>query len=125
MVDGKTIAGTPIADGSVARLEKQLQEKAKTAVAHPKGITLPKTTKPKQWLRDLTVYAPQDFKDPKGRVVLKKGTPVNPLTRLPNSQKQMVFVDGTDPEQMRWSQDVFKKNPFQTRIVLTLSLIHI
>ena len=53
---------------------------------------------------DLTVIVPEDILGPKGEVLFEAGTRVNPLTLIPNSHKQLLFIQGSDKAQQAWAK---------------------
>jgi conjugal transfer pilus assembly protein TraW len=61
------------------------------------------TTEPKTWLFDPSIIVSRDFADQRGRVFAHKGEHINPLERLPNYKKTLIFIDGRDAEQVSFA----------------------
>lgn len=89
--------------GAIERANKALAARTAARVKRPapvKGIAT--ATSPRRWTFDPTIVVEQDLKDAKGRVIVARGTRVNPLDTVPLRQR-LVFLDGDDPEQVAWA----------------------
>lgn len=74
---------------------------------------------------ETTSYTPYkildyDVKDRFGKTVFPKGTKLNPLDADPSGKRTFLFVDGTDPWQVRFTLNLVKRLPdttvFYTRL---------
>lgn len=106
------------ASGELDKLEQAMQAKAKASVENPKGIVLPHTTQPRQVVVPLIKRVSKDIKDADGQVIIPKGTTPNPYQYLPESHKQMLFIDGTNVQHIQYALNELKKSR-QLKVVLT------
>ncbi len=91
------------ASGAIDRANKALAARTEARVKRPppvKGIVA--ATEPRSWTHDPTITVEQDLRDAKGRVIVARGTRVNPLDTVPLRQR-LVFLDGDDPAQVAWA----------------------
>lgn len=91
------------ASGALDRANKELAARTEARVKRPtpvKGIVV--ASQSRSWIHDPTVTVDQDLRDGKGRVVVARGTRVNPLDTVPLRQR-LVFLDGDDPAQVAWA----------------------
>ncbi|WP_394168069.1 type-F conjugative transfer system protein TraW [Photobacterium piscicola] len=111
--------------GEMDNMKTQFQEQVKKSVQRPPpvaGITT--TTRPTTFTVDPTLTLASDINDEKGRVLFKKGLKINPFdaSTWPNGQqlphftlsKQLVFLDGDDPQQLQWAKT------YQAKVAKTL-----
>lgn len=102
-------------NGEMDKMKTQFQEQVKKSVQRPPpvaGITT--TTRPTTFTVDPSLILAEDIKDDKGRVLFAKGLKINPFdsSTWPNGQqmptftlsKQLVFLDGDDPQQLQWAK---------------------
>jgi len=68
---------------------------------------LPKATKDKQKIVDMTYTLPADLLDADGKVIYPKGFTFNPLDYV-TFRRGLVILDGNDSEQLRW----FEESPY-------------
>ena len=91
------------ASGALERANKELAARTEARVKRPppvKGIV--GASQSRSWIHDPTITVEQDLRDGKGRVVVARGTRVNPLDTVPLRQR-LVFLDGDDPAQIAWA----------------------
>ncbi|WP_374942085.1 type-F conjugative transfer system protein TraW [Sphingomonas sp.] len=91
------------ASGALDRANKELAARTEARVKRPtpvKGIVV--ASQSRSWIHDPTITVDQDLRDGKGRVVVARGTRVNPLDTVPLRQR-LVFLDGDDPAQVAWA----------------------
>ena len=91
------------ASGALDRANKELAARTEARVKRPppvKGIVV--ASQSRSWIHDPTITVEQDLRDAKGRVVVARGTRVNPLDTVPLRQR-LVFLDGDDPAQVAWA----------------------
>jgi conjugal transfer pilus assembly protein TraW len=79
-------------------------EKAFTkSIKNPKGKSFPKATCARIFNFDPTICLNEDIKDQTGKVIVQKGTRINPLER--NSLRaDLLFFNGNDPKQIEWAK---------------------
>jgi conjugal transfer pilus assembly protein TraW len=85
----------------------------------PQGLSrLPRAEESRKRLVDVTYRLPEDLVGSDGRVAFAKGFAVNPLEYVWLTGN-LVFLDGSDPEQVAW----FRESPYfgeiGTRLVIT------
>lgn len=88
--------------GALDRANKELAARTEARVKRPtpvKGIVV--ASQSRSWIHDPTITVEQDLRDGKGRVIVARGTRVNPLDTVPFRQR-LVFLDGDDPAQVAW-----------------------
>ena len=91
------------ASGEIDRANRALAARTEARVKRPpavKGIVT--ATSSRSWTHDPTITVEQDLRDDKGRLVLARGTRVNPLDTVPLRQR-LVFLDGDDEAQVAWA----------------------
>ncbi|NNM50691.1 MAG: hypothetical protein HKM02_00495 [Pseudomonadales bacterium] len=71
-------------------------------IQRPKGITLPASVLFRQHWVDMSLQISQEIRDADGRVMVPAGTRINPLHYL-HYGKVLCFINGDDPEQVKWS----------------------
>ena len=92
------------ASGAIDRGNKALAARTEARVKRPppvKGIVT--ATSARRWIHDPTITVEQDLRDAKGRVIVARGTRVNPLDTVPLRQR-LVFLDGDDPALIAWAR---------------------
>lgn len=92
------------ASGALERANKELAARTEARVKRPppvKGIV--GASQSRSWIHDPTITVEQDLRDGKGRVIVARGTRVNPLDTVPLRQR-LVFLDGDDPAQVAWAR---------------------
>ena len=108
------------ASGKIDRLNREFAERASKRIQRPQPVTgLVRTTKPRTFLFDPSIIVPQDFADHEGRVFARAGERINPLSRLPGYDRELVFLDGDDPTQVAYGLQRLKAKG-QQRVYLIL-----
>ena len=107
--------------GKLESLNKAFQARVKAKLSRPTPVAgITKTDRPRSRLFDPSITVPRDFADQNGRVFARKGDVINPLDRLPNYNRVLVFVDGDDADQVRFAVRRARKDPKEkVYIVLT------
>ena len=92
------------ASGRIEALDQAFARRAIASVERPAAVPgLTATREPRTWLYDPTVTVPRDYADQNGRVFARAGTRINPLLRMPDFDRVMVFFDGDDPAQVAFA----------------------
>jgi conjugal transfer pilus assembly protein TraW len=97
------------ASGETARLNERLKQRTIARVNRPEpvaGITEAVTLR--SWQFDPTISAERDIADQKGRIIIARGTRVNPLDTV-SLRAPLVFLDGDDPAQLAWASARYGK----------------
>lgn len=97
------------ATGETARLNERLRQRTIAKVNRPEpiaGITEAVTLR--SWKFDPTISAERDVADDKGRIIIARGTRVNPLDTV-SLRAPLVFLDGDDPAQLAWASARYAK----------------
>lgn len=91
------------ADGGLAKMEKEMQDRTRAYVERPRGTdTLPTVQQARSFTVDLSIRLDQDLSDQNGVVFAAAGTVVNPLAHSA-FRKTILFIDGDDPAQVDWA----------------------
>ena len=108
-----------IESGKSREMEEAFKKQAKYRIENPRGgRDLKRATQYSKKIIPMDVVLPQDMKDSKGRVLLKKGYQDNPLRIFKDTGKALLYIDGTDEEQVHWVLNE-AKNWRMPKIVLT------
>jgi type-F conjugative transfer system protein TraW len=103
------------AEGKIAHLQQQMQDRVQYKVLHPTPVTgLHPTQTPRTTLYDPTITVQEDLKDHQGRLFHKAGTRINPLHYV-SWGNPLLLIDGEDAEQLHWALG----QPDHPKIVLT------
>lgn len=102
--------------GEVDRYWRDYQAKTIDAIKNPTPLGIKSSYESRIELRELRFTIPQDYKDDKGQVVVKKGTVVEPLKIQPLTSG-LIFIDGRDQRQIDYAIKRGRKEPL--KIVLT------
>lgn len=109
------------AGGRVERLQQEFQRRVRARVERPQaapGVTT--TVNPRSWLFDPSIVVPRDFADHRGRVFARAGSRVNPLQRMPDFDRVLLFIDGDDARQVDWAIGQMREHgEHRTRMILT------
>ncbi|MEP3145537.1 type-F conjugative transfer system protein TraW [Qipengyuania citrea] len=90
-------------NGGIERMQKELAAKTEHRVRNPIAVSgIGATENPREWLFDPSIVVQDDIVDAKGNVIAARGTKVNPLG-LVELKTDLVFVDGRDPDQLKWA----------------------
>lgn len=91
------------ASGAIDRANKALAARTEARVKRPLPVqNIVAATSARSWTHDPTIIVEQDLRDAKGRVIVARGTRVNPLDTVPLRQR-LIFLDGDDPAQVAWA----------------------
>ena len=103
--------------GATRRLNAELQRRSVARVNRPAPVAgLARAEAARSWLFDPTIELSDDIADDKGRLIMARGTRVNPLDSVALRQA-LVFLDGDDPAQLAWALAHEKKNPAKLILV--------
>jgi conjugal transfer pilus assembly protein TraW len=102
------------ASGELARLQKEaIARSARHIVEPPPVAGLRRTSAARKFYWDPTFVAPKDVRDPAGKLIVQKGTRLNPLDHVSWPQN-FLFFDGRDKDQVSYAKVLFKQ--YQSRI---------
>lgn len=105
--------------GDLARLNAEMQAKTEKGVRNPTPVAgIIHTVKERSWIYDASITVAEDLKDQDGRVFHKAGERVNPLDNVRIS-KVLIFIDGSDVQQVSWALNKDKEELGHTKIILT------
>jgi conjugal transfer pilus assembly protein TraW len=109
------------AGGRIERMQQEFQRRVRARVERPQAAPGVRTTvEPRSWLFDPSIVVPRDFADHRGRVFARAGSRVNPLQRMPDYDRVMLFIDGDDARQVDWAIGQMREHgEHRTRMVLT------
>lgn len=97
------------ASGETARLNERLKQRTIARVNRPEPVAgITHAASLRSWQLDPTISAEQDIADEKGRIIIARGTRVNPLDTV-SLRAPLVFLDGDDPAQLAWASARFGK----------------
>ena len=105
-----------LADGGMARMQKETRATAQHYAERPKGTTLPRALESRSFMVDLSIEVDHDLADQNGVVFATAGTRVNPLG-YSSFSKAILFIDGDDQDQVAWA--LGQGNELDSLIVLT------
>ena len=83
--------------------QEEIQKAFVKSIETPKGKTLPQAIKQRSFDFDPTIYLHEDLKDKEGKIILAKGSKVNPLDNT-QLRENLLFFDGNDPQQLAWAK---------------------
>ena len=99
------------ATGETARLNEELKRRTIQRVNRPApvaGVALASAVR--RWSFDPTITVESDIANHKGRVIIARGTRVNPLDTVP-LRSPLVFLDGDDKAQIDWALARYGHSP--------------
>jgi conjugal transfer pilus assembly protein TraW len=97
------------ASGETARLNERLKQRTIARVNRPEPVAgIIHAASLRSWQFDPTISAERDIADQKGRIIIARGTRVNPLDTVP-LRAPLVFLDGDDPAQLAWASARYGK----------------
>ena len=102
--------------GELAKFWLDYRTKTIDAIKNPASLGLATNYAQRAELRDLKFTFPSDVLDEKGRVMVKRGTLVEPLKIQP-LRSGLIFIDGRDKKQVEYAIAQGRKRPM--KIVLT------
>lgn len=81
-------------------------------------VRLPQAQKSRIFTVDMSQTVSRDLKDQNGRVLVAKGSTINPLAKM-NWPGKLLFIDGSSKAQMRWLLSSTLAKDISVKIVLT------
>jgi len=89
--------------GETARLNEDLKRRTIARVKRPAPVAgIVTASAMRRWNFDPTITVEADIRDDKGRVIMARGTRVNPLDTVP-LRAPLVFLNGDDSAQVDWA----------------------
>ncbi len=95
-----------------------VEAEAKVSNFKPETLSLPKATKARQFLVDMTYTLDIDVPDKDGNIVYPAGYQLNPLDYM-NNPMTYVFINGNDKDQVNWFLNSPYKNNLSYRLLIT------
>ena len=90
-------------NGTIKNLEKKFQDKVKQKISCPIAVLgIGQVTVRKERIFDPTYTQETDVKDHLGRIIVSKGTTVNPLDHV-GWGEPLLFINGEDLLQVKWA----------------------
>jgi len=90
-------------NGTIKNLQGQFQEKVKQKISHPNPVSgIRHTVAPSWHTFDPTYTQSATVKDHLGKVIVKKGTTVNPLDHIAWGEP-LIFIDGEEASHINWA----------------------
>ena len=115
MIEAKLMAAK--ASGKMAEMQRQFVRDTEARVRRPVPVTgIEHTTEPRAWTYDPSIIVGQDIRDAAGRLIIARGTRVNPLDHV-TMHERLIFIDGDDPAEVRWA--IATTTELNAKIVLT------
>jgi conjugal transfer pilus assembly protein TraW len=105
-------------NGELAKIKNHMLTTVKKRMERPEpvyGITV--TKKYRSWLIDPTVKFEHDISDAEGKVVVKKGTVINPFKNI-TLKKAYLFYAGDDKNQTAWAIKKDKELQSKDKLIL-------
>lgn len=100
----------------MARFWQDYRARTIDSIKHPRPLGIPTSLDARTESHELKFQFQSDFRDEKGRVLVKKGTVVEPLKIRP-MLRRVLFIDGRDQSQIDYAIKEGKLHPL--KIVLT------
>jgi conjugal transfer pilus assembly protein TraW len=92
------------ASGELKRLEREAIARSKKSAVEPKPVAgVKRTSEARRFDWDPSVIYDNDARDDEGRIIVRKGTKVNPLEYV-GLRKNFLFFDGRDVEQVAFAK---------------------
>ena len=105
-------------DGRLDKFQNGVKKQMLDQVNNPKPIVgITRATENRDWIFDPSVSWPDDLKDQNGKVFYRAGTKVNPLDKI-SLTKALIFIDGSDEEQVAWALNQHKTRKGRVKIIL-------
>jgi conjugal transfer pilus assembly protein TraW len=100
-----------VADGTVAKMQKESTEQIVNSILNPHPVDgIKPVTKSSVHFFDPTVALDRDIRDVNGRLLFPAGTKVNPLA-YGGLSKRLIFIDARHPDQVDFALSEAKKFP--------------
>lgn len=97
------------ASGELARIQEQGRRRAIASVREPKpvqGLARTMVARTRYW--DPSVSIEESILDDKGRVIVPKGSVINPLDHV-EIKRSLLFFDARDPDQLAYARQAIAK----------------
>ncbi|CAE6841809.1 conjugal transfer protein [Paraburkholderia aspalathi] len=104
------------ASGEMAQFWKTYRDRTIDSIKNPPPLGIKSDYTARTELRPLQFVIPEDYKDQSGRVIVTRGTVVEPLKIMPLTYG-LLFIDGNDPKQVEYAIKRSESEPL--KIVLT------
>ena len=107
------------ASGRLAELQEEAVKRSRQSVENPRGVAgLERARKARSFYWDPSIRVDRDIKDAEGKVVVRAGTTVNPLSQMSLS-KDLLFFDASDPAQVKFARAEIAKRDGLVKPILT------
>ena len=104
--------------GELAKINQKILATAKAHADRPLPVkNLTPTITYKKWFIDPSVVIKNDITDVTGKLVVKAGTIVNPLTRI-SLKSTFIFYDADNKKQVAWARQQDKLLQGKTKLIL-------
>ena len=104
--------------GAIDRAQAVLKQQGIASIEQPKPVQgLRHTDQARRFEKDLSIVVAKDIQGAKGELIQKAGTKINPLKKF-FSKKILLFLDGTNTEQLSWAMNEYQKNQGLCKMVL-------
>ena len=91
-------------NGQLKELQDKFVEKVKKKILNPVRVeNIKRATVNRQWTYDPSYVVTEDIVDHRGVAFVLAGSRINPLDKL-NWGECLIFIDGTDTEQVEWAR---------------------
>ncbi|MDN4571860.1 conjugal transfer protein [Pandoraea cepalis] len=104
------------ANGELDRFWKDYRDRTIASIKNPASLGIKSDYTNSTELRALKFSIPNDYKDQTGKVIVKRGTIVEPLKIMPLTTG-LIFIDGNDPQQVAYA--IKRSQTESLKIVLT------
>lgn len=105
-------------DGRLDKFQNGVKKQMLDQVNNPKPIVgITRATENRDWIFDPSVSWPDDLRDQNGKVFYRAKTKVNPLEKI-SLTKALIFIDGSDEEQVSWALNQHKTRKGRVKIIL-------
>ncbi len=105
-------------EGKIKAMQQAMRQRVVQQINYPEPVQgVNAATHAKTYYFDPTITVSQDIRDHQGRLIQAKGTKVNPLD-IVSMNKILVFVQGSNGQQMTWAMNYKKKAKLSVKIVL-------
>lgn len=106
------------AAGELATLQQAMTATVMHTLHHPAPVaSISRAVQPETHFYDPSVTAPNDIRDPDGKLLVQAGTRVNPLDYFGFS-KTLLFIDARDPQQAAYAQRYSRDSRKPVKVVL-------
>ncbi len=96
-------------NGEMGKLKERFIKNVKAHVLRPITVAgLTTTDRPRQFYYDPTYVVTENITDDKGRIIVKRGTTINPLDTV-SLHGVLFFLDADDGRQVKWALQQVKK----------------